>query len=211
MEVIADQPFQILLQLVHDRRLDPWEVDIEPLFRVIAEHMLAETNMRLSGRAILSASTLLRIKSEVATKGNGYPGTGEEPELATDFELPELGQITVIQRAPRKITIAELMGALAEALREAHVSPKARRKRMEKIIRWLDGYHINIERHMERLCSKLVELSAGVREVAFSEIPFERTKLGAVRTLLLLLFLGARGKIALRQEQHFGEIFISLS
>ena len=211
MGVIADQPFQILLGLVHDRKLDPWEVDIQKLIGIFAHRSSGEDlNMRSPGRAILSASTLLRMKSDAAVNGDGYPTGVEEPELGFDFDLPNLGQVTVIQRSPRKITIVELLDAFAEALKEVRVPPGSKKRRMERIVRWLDEYHINIEKHLEGLYSKLVELSAHVREVAFSELPFERSKIGAVRTFLLLLFLCARGKIALRQEEHFGDIFVRL-
>jgi segregation and condensation protein A len=215
MAVVLDQPFQILLELVQAHKLDPWDVDIEKLADVFIQRIneMQELDLRLSGRAIFSASILLRMKSEYMFNGNGN-GSGlelEEEDLGGfDLNLPDLGSITVVQRAPRKITIFDIMGALQEALREMPAQRRTIRRDMEKIMKHLSEYHINLDRYIDELYQKILNLASAGEDVVFSKLIPERTRLAASRTLLLLLFLSARGKIILDQNEPFGEIFVKL-
>ncbi|MEM3012786.1 MAG: segregation/condensation protein A [Candidatus Hadarchaeales archaeon] len=205
MEVVVDEPFEILLHLVQEGKLDPWEVDIEVVMDILSRRIFESgVDLRLSGRAMLSASTLLRLKAE----GNGN-GKGEEEEVELpEVELPEIGPLLLIQHEGRKVGLEELLSALREALREVP-PPKAQEKRLvEKLVKRINEFRLRIEELMESLYSKVLALSEGKGEVAFSELLGERTRKEAVRTLLLLLFLSNRGRVGLRQEEVFGEIYV---
>lgn len=205
MEVVVDEPFEILLHLVQEGKLDPWEVDIEVVMDILSRRIFESgVDLRLSGRAMLSASTLLRLKAE----GNGN-GKGEEEEVELpEVELPEIGPLLLIQHEGRKVGLEELLSALREALREVP-PPKAQEKRLvEKLVKRINEFRLRIEELMESLYSKVLSLSEGRGEVAFSELLGERTRKEAVRTLLLLLFLSNRGRVGLRQEEVFGEIYV---
>lgn len=205
MEVVVDEPFEILLHLVQEGKLDPWEVDIEVVMDILSRRIFENgVDLRLSGRAMLSASTLLRLKAE----GNGN-GKGEEEEVELpEVELPEIGPLLLIQHEGRKVGLEELLSALREALREVP-PPKAQEKRLvEKLVKRINEFRLRIEELMESLYSKVLSLSEGREEVAFSELLGERTRKEAVRTLLLLLFLSNRGRVGLRQEEVFGEIYV---
>lgn len=197
MEVVVDEPFEILLHLVQEGKLDPWEVDIEVVMDALSRRILGD--LRLSGRAMLSASTLLRLKAE----GNGNGKAEEEEEELPELELPEVGPLFLIQHEGRKVTLEELLSALREALREAPPSRAQERRLVEKLVRRINEFRLRIGELMEALYSRI--LSAG-GEVEFSGLLEERTRLCAVRTLLLLLFLAKEGRVVLRQEEPFGEI-----
>ena len=213
MVVVSDQPFQILLELVQAHKLDPWDVDIEKLTDVFVQRVqnTREPDLRLSGRTLLSASILLRMKSDYMMNSNGR-GQEVEEELdeALDLTLPELGPIMMIQRAARKITLVDLMGALQDAMKEVPVHSRPSRKGLEKVMRLLSEYHINVEKYLEKLHRRIAEMTAGGRAVTLMELVTERTRIGVARTLLLVLFLSVQGKVAIQQEEPFGEIFISL-
>jgi len=213
MVVVSDQPFQILLELVQAHKLDPWDVDIEKLTDVFAQRVqkMHDPDLRLSGRTLLSASILLRMKSDYVVNSNGR-GQEVEEELdeALDLTLPEIGPIMMIQRGARKITLVDLMGALQDAMKEVPVHARPSRKGMEKVMRLLSEYHINVEKYLEKLHSRIAELAAEGRAVTLMELVTERTRIGVARTLLLVLFLCMQGKITIRQNEPFGEIFISL-
>lgn len=213
MERIADQPFQILLGLVQGHKLDPWDVDIEKLAGLFMQRVgkMRELDLRVSGRTLLSASVLLRMKSDYALDGRGKEGTDEELEELLDISLPELGQITIVQRSPHKITLVELMGALREALRDVPAPRPPRRRGLERVVRTLSEYHINVEKYIDELYQRITDLTAAGHSVSLSELAAERTKIAVARTLLLILFLSAQGRVTLRQDEPFGEVFVSLS
>lgn len=209
--MMMDQPFQILLELVQGHKLDPWEVDIEKLTTIFVRHLREKgrPDLRISGRALLSASTLLRMKSDRVLNGGEGALDDSELEEFPYIDLPDLGRISIIPRALRKITLDELMGALREALEDIP-PPKSRQSRkLEKIFRKLSDYQVNIEGHLDELYQRIKSSLSSSGEVIFSQLA-ERTRLAVVRTLLLLLILFARGKVVLRQADPFGEIFISL-
>lgn len=206
---MIDQPFQILLELVRQHKLDPWDVDLEQLAGVFLLHVGEDgTNLRSSGRAILSASTLLRMKTDRALNGDKHASMPEEIEDIPLVDLPELGPVMMIRPAARGITLAELLSTLKEALREIPPPRRWSRRGIEKVMRSVSDFHVNLERYLNDLYARVLELSK-VGEVTLTKLITDRTRLEVVRILLLALILSARGKISLRQEGHFGEIFVS--
>jgi segregation and condensation protein A len=207
MEVVVDEPFEILLHLVQEGKLDPWEVDIEVVMEALCKRIFERgVDLRLSGRAMLSSSILLRLKSEGT--GNGRGEDGEEGLEPPELELPEIGPLFLIQHEGRKIGLEELLSALREALREVPPPRVPERRLVEKMVRRINEFRLRIEEYLEGLYSKILSLSGG-GEVAFSSLLEEPTRKCAVRTLLLLLFLSHRRKVRLRQEEPFGEIYVS--
>ena len=207
---MADHPFQILLELVQARKLDPWDVDLERLARIYFRRPeLKEPDLRLAGRALLSASILLRIKSDWAL--NGYNGQEEPRELEelVDVALPELGPVALIRPALRQITLHDLLGALKDALKEIP-SPKPVSKRREKILRSLCDFRINIQKHLEELHRRIARLAERGEVITLEKLVHRPTKLAVARTLLLLLFLSNQRKVRLEQKEPFGEIYVSL-
>jgi segregation and condensation protein A len=214
MVVVSDQPFQILLELVQAHKLDPWDVDIEKLTGVFVQRVqnAQEPDLRLSGRTLLSASILLRMKSDYVMNSNNGNGEKLEEELDEnmDLALPEIGPIMMIERTARKITLVDLMGALGDALNEVPVRSRPTKKGLDKVMRLLSEYHINVEKYLENLHKQIAEMTAGGRTITLMELVTERTRIGVARTLLLVLFLTVQGKVAINQEEPFGEIFVSL-
>jgi len=213
MAVVLDQPFQILLELVQAHKLDPWDVDIEKLTDVFVQRVqeMRELDLRLSGRTLLSASILLRMKSDYLINSNGRGREAEEElDEVLDITLPELGPVMMIQRAERKITLVDLMGALQDAIKEVPTRAQPSRKGLDKIMRLLSEYHINIEKYLEKLHERIAKLAADGRTITLTELVTERTRIGVARTLLLVLFLSVQGKISVWQDEPFGEISISL-
>lgn len=213
MTTLTDQPIQTLLELVQQHRLDPWDVDLEKLTHVYLKKIqeMTEPDLRASGRALLSASVLLRIKSSYTRNGNGNGQAAEEGlEDLLEVDFPDLGEITLVQNTPRKITLADLIGALQEALAEMPAKRIIPSKKMEKIVKILSEYETNIDKYMEELYKRIFNLvKAGERVTLFTLIE-ERTRLAVARTLLLLLFLCSEGKVILEQPDMFGDIIVKL-
>jgi segregation and condensation protein A len=213
MTVVLDQPFQILLGLVQDHKIDPWDVDIGKLAEVFIKHIkeMEELDLRVSGRTVLSASVLLRMKSDYVLNENGNGNVAEEElQDVLDIGLPELGPVMLIHQSPRKITIAALLGALQEALQDEPNIKHPIRRGLEKIMRVLSEYDINIEKYLEKMYHRITELANDGHNVTFSELITEKTRIAVARTLLLLLLLCGQKKVALAQDDLFGEIFVFL-
>ena len=213
MTVVLDQPFQILLGLVQEHKIDPWDVDIEKLAEVFIKRIeeMEELDPRVSGRTVLSASVLLRMKSDYVLNENGNGNIAEEElQDVLDIGLPELGPVMLIHQSPRKITISDLLGALQEALQDEPNIKHPIRRGLEKIMRVLSEYDINIEKYLEKMYQRIMELAKDGHNVTFSELITEKTRIAVARTLLLLLLLCGQKKVALAQDDLFGEIFVSL-
>jgi len=213
MTTLTDQPIQTLLELVQQHKLDPWDVDIEKLTHVYIQRIqeMRELDLRASGRVLLSASVLLRIKSSYAINGNGGEQVAEDGlDDILDLDFPDLGEITLVQNTPRKITLADLLGALHEALSEIPAKKIHQSKKMEKIIQILSEYDVNIEKHLDALYKRISALVGAGTRVTLLTLVEERTRLAVARTLLLLLFLCADGKVVLEQPDLFDDILVSL-
>ena len=211
MTSLTDQPIQTLLELVQQHKLDPWDIDIEKLAGLYIQRIreIVEVDLRASGRALLSSSVLLRIKSDYALNGHGTQVSAEELDDLLDLNLPDLGQINIIQTTPRKITLAELLGALREALAEIPEKKPIVSRKMEKVFQTVDEYEINIIKHMAMLHKRILDLLKSGNNLTLLTLVEERTKVAIARMLLLLLYLCAEGKITLEQPEMFGEIYIS--
>ena len=212
MTVLTDQPMQTLLELVQQHKLDPWDVDIEKLAYLYIQRVrkIIDVDLRSSGRTLLSSSVLLRIKSEHALNGRRKKIDAEEIDDLLDINLPDLGEINIIQSTPRKITLVDLLGALKDALKEIPEKKPVVSKKMERVVKSVDEYEINIIKHMALLHKRILDLLDSGNHLTLIKLVGEQTKIAIARMLLLLLYLFADGKIALEQSEMFGEICVSV-
>jgi len=211
--VIFDQPFQILLNLAREKKIDPWDVDIDKVANLYAERIRRrrKLDLRISGRALFSASTLLRMKAD----NPPFDGNGEaEEELLEefDFEMMDLGSVSLYDRGSQQITLSDLASSLREALEksESRSGGKERKVTVEDVVWEIDDYHLNIEDHIEEFHEKISMLVKPGERVDFVQLLPTEDEVELCRNLLLALFLSSRGKVALHQEEHFAEIYIEL-
>ena len=212
MVVVFDQPFQILLELVRNNKLDPWDIDIEKLTKVFLQRIqeMRELDLRVSGRTLLSAAILLRMKSRRLAGISEDAQDDAELDEDLDLDLPDLGAITMMQLTPRKITLDELIGALQDALSEPPPPKPKIRGKPKPFIPTLDGFYVNIEEKLGEFHQRIAGFVPDGEIIGLTDLLQEDTRIEFVRTLLLSLFLGKDGKIDLWQEEPFGEIFITL-
>ncbi len=148
-------------------------------------------------------------------KENGENGEEEEEDELLenlDFDMPDLGPITLIRQNHQQITLSDLAGSLQNVL-EKKESPKKKENKVKNVkdIMWeVDDYHINIEEHIEEFHEKIALLAGQGQKINFIQVLPENDKKEICKNLLLALFLWSRGKINLEQEEHFGEIYIEL-
>ncbi len=202
-------PVDILLQLVTMGKVDPWNIDIVDLTEKYIERLreMKELDLRLSARAILAASILLRMKTEALLYGNGEEEEKKEERIRVEVEplAPPL------RRVERYYTFDDLIEALMDALEEAEKRKPRKRKRVEieEEVFVVDDFRVDVEKHVNRLYEIVKRLYEESKErISFWDLIFDPSPKIVARTFLYLLFLTNRGKIELLQEEPFGEIYI---
>ncbi|MFX1485730.1 MAG: hypothetical protein ACFFBS_01250 [Promethearchaeota archaeon] len=207
-------PWTLLTDVVKLSKVSPWNIDLDELVHGFLEKMLTLSlvNFRVSGIALLSASILYRMKTELAlTLGEGE----EESNLSEEFKLlPPIRP--PFRLVSRKVTIDELLIALEDALRQEVESKK--RKPVTKTIELetpdvvyeVEPDKAEIEKTLALVYERIRTLSHNGEPIRFSQLILEKRKIIMVRTFVCILLLSFRGKIDIWQEEPFGEIFVKL-
>ncbi|NJE01491.1 ScpA family protein [Thermococcus sp. JdF3] len=202
-------PVDILLQLVTMGKVDPWNIDIVDLTEKYIERLreMKELDLRVSARAILAASILVRMKSEALLYGDEEEEEEHEEKLHVDVEplAPPL------RRVERYYTFDDLLDALMDALEEAEKRKPRKKKKVEieEEVFVVDDFRVDIEKHVYRLHEIVVNMYRETREpINFWDLVFDPTPKIVARTFLYLLFLSNMGKVDLIQEEPFGEILV---
>ena len=203
-------PVDILLQLVTMGKVDPWNIDIVDLTEKYIERLreMKELDLRVSARAILAASILVRMKSEALLRADEE----EEEERHEEKLRVEVEPLAPpLRRVERYYTFDDLLDALMDALEEAEKRKPRKRKKVEieEEVFVVDDFRVDIEKHVHRLHGIVVRMYRERGEpIRFWDLVFDPSPKIVARTFLYLLFLSNMGKVDLIQEEPFGEILV---
>jgi len=217
----------VLKELVKSEEMDPWDVDVSTITRRYIETVktLKEHDLKISGKMLLAAAILLKIKSnrlvgeDIEYLDRLISQQDEEDDLL-DLE-DDIGPRAaehipkdLIPKTPqprkRKVSIHDLMQALEKALEvkrrrvlqsepPTHVLIPSRKKDISAIIK--DVYGTVKKFFWDTPKNKLM----------FSELlPENADKEGKIDTFMPLLHLATAQRVDLHQEQHFGDFVVSL-
>ncbi len=214
-------PVDMLVDLVIQGEMDPWDIDIASLAQRFLEEVrsMVKLNLRLSGKTLLTSAILLRMKSEhIMPQENGHNGHnghdayedyGWDEAYDLDFNVPPL-TTPLRRRAERRVTLFELVEALQQALNEEVIRKNfpPRRRVKPKLVIQVDEE--SIREKIISLYDRLLELAQQNEVLRFGELIYDPTPRHVVETLLYLLYLDSQGKLTVWQEELFGEIFITL-
>ncbi len=218
----------ILYDLVKKEGMDPWDVDISRIAQGYIELVktLEEHDFRLSGKVLLAAAILLKMKSsKMVNEEIGELDRlikGEEPTDDLLFEEPDnyaderedTRGASLIPRTPqprtRKVSIFDLVKALEKALEVKHrrvhnampPAPLPQMKKMKDITLLI------------RIIYGKIKVFFGAEpkgKLTFNQLVPSQEKDDKVHTLIPLLHLSQQRKVDLSQEQPFGEIGVSLA
>ncbi len=218
----------IIHELVREGKVDPWDVDLSVLAReyITIIKKLKAHNFRLSGKVILAAAILLKMKTErlgveqllQLTNPDDFPPDELELQGGPEGTAAEkhFTKAKLSMRIPgvrkRKVTVFELVDALKKAL---DVDEK-RRFRQSEIAAMIKPRHIELRK--VDVFSKIDALWRKIKEkikkysknlLQFSELVPSKEKKEVIWTLIPLLHLAQQQKVELRQDVPFGEIFIA--
>lgn len=217
----------ILYDLVKSEQMDPWDIDITKLSQRYIETVqkLQETNFYVSGKMILAAAILLKLKSEhLVNKDLAMFDSKlfyQEPTDLQDLEsagskyerMVDLPQLTIRtpQARKRKVSISDLVVALDRALRVSQ-RKEIKRQIFERPQMSVPAKKIDISSLIKDVYEKVVNFfkEDKTKKLKFSQlIPSER-KEDKIVTFLPLLHLSNEEKVGLYQEKHFEDFDINL-
>lgn len=212
----------VIYELAREGKIDPWDIDISVLTAEYLQMLkkLKEMNFRLSGKVILAAAVLLKMKAErIGLEQLYLLMNPPEPELVDtdDMELEKHFTKAELQsRIPmprkRKVTIFELVDALKKAI-EVDERRRQRVLDLRPAPRVLEIKKPDIFSKIQVVFSKLRDLAKKFKNklIPFDDIIPSNEKRDVIWTLIPLLHLANEGKLELQQEEAFGKIFIKTS
>ena len=215
----------IIYELVKSEQMDPWDIDVSILAQkyIYMLRNLKEHDFRISGKILLAAAILLKMKSnklvgeDLSELDRLLIGVEEEMHELGFEETSEIGKLeeipALIPRTPqprkRKVSIFDLVKALERALevkkrRLLHSIPPLnleapkRKRDITQIIREVYGK------------IKSFFIGALKDKLTFSKLLPSESKEDKVYTFIPLLHLAQQNKVDLIQEVPFGEIEVLL-
>jgi segregation and condensation protein A len=214
----------IIYELVKSGEIDAWDIDISQLTsRYIGiVKKLEEFDFKVSGKVLLAAAILLKIKSnklvgedleelDKIISGQQDEGFFDENVSLILNQNPEQIQ-PLIPRLPqprkRKVSIYDLMGALEQAL---EVKQRRLIKNMPSFDIEIPKKRPNINLVIQNLYLRVKRFFvAGNQNLTFSKLIPSESREDKVFTFIPLLHLANRRYVDLEQKTHFGEIAISI-
>jgi len=218
----------IIFDLVKSKEMDPWDVDISMLAKWYLEKLnqLKTTDLKLSGKVLLAAALMLRLKSKklvgedlsefdrllaVSEMSGDQFYDSLEQELSQGEKIAIEGNFELFPRTPqprqRKVSVYELVKALEKAL-------EVKKRRIMN--RLHDGPELvmpeqkfDITSALSSLYSRILGFFKSSKHVSFTELLPSQTKEDKVFTFIPLLHLSNQKKVFLDQKEHFGEIRVN--
>lgn len=223
---------QIIFTAVKTEDMNPWDIDIKMLSQafLIKLREFKEMDFKISGKVILAAAIMLRLKSNkligedmnylnqliASSSKNEEEAFYEELASMEGNEKVEVSidgkNFELIPRTPqprkRKVSVYDLVEALEKAL-----EVKNRRKGWgeDEIQMVIPTRKVNIEHLVHKTFGEIMEHFLTQKEVKlmFHNLLKAGTKEEKVYTFIPLLHLSNTGRINLTQEVHLGEIHIT--
>lgn len=219
----------VIYELARDGKINPWDIDVSVLAHEYLGTIkkLKEMNFRLSGKVILAGAILLKLKAErlgtdqLLALMNPEKYAPDDRDTDDSFDLEREKHFTkagLNLRIPgvrkRKVTVFELVEALKTAL-------DVDAKRQARLAAWkTDAIRplpeikkVDIFAKIHAVFDKLRDFVKKFNKmtVTFDEILPSKEKKDVIWTFLPLLHLANQDKIALRQDEPFGKIYVDIS
>ena len=202
----------VIRDIVKKENMDPWDIDISELTTKFVDS-IEDKNIVMYGKLFLTASLLLRMKSEMIDEEYDYylADLVGAIDLKEVFEMPNVHIFPKLTPSrKRKVTVDDLV----DALKKAMVVEERRKRRHEnkaKSLKIREMFNsVDIEKKMRGIYSKIVEFfqKFGKSKVSFYEVTQSNERTDIIWTFIPLLHLATEGKLELVQDEPFGEIYV---
>ena len=223
------KPAEILLNLVRNKDVDPWNMDIVNITDQYLQEIekMKDLDIRVSGRAILASSILLKMKSSILLEEgedqdedqNDDDRESEEKQKKLEPELDELKPVSPpARRTKRYYSIDELVEALNDVLDEEkekntdqenlkNDSIRTKQEKFKEEIK-IEDNRANIQKNVDELYEKIKDMQIDNDPVKFHNVVLESSLRGVSRTFLYILYLVNEEKIEIKQDNEYGDFFI---
>jgi segregation and condensation protein A len=221
-----EDPVEILVGMAERGDIDPWNIDIME----VTDHFLAELerrrelDLRISGRTLFFAATLLRMKSE-------YLGEGEEEISSETVEIPEGEDLftefrgtdpvdrlerEIQRRLGRKdlrkppVTLYELIKLLKTAEKHQRRRQRTPNEDAEPEVIADDVVSIAHREDYQGAAARVLaslDPEPGQTEIALDSL-CRRLEWPLPDVYIPLLFLTLEGKVDISQQEFYGELLV---
>ena len=206
-------PWNILFELNKFDKLTPWNVNIAYLLRSFLSEMerTGKVDFRASGVALDSSALIYLMKSKLLLTLQEPPSP---PKAPSDFVPPPL--FLPLRHELTSTTIQNLLEVLDDVLkgeklyRLDKVVAQPVLPAVSDILPQFDIFLAELELQMDRLYELLCEKVKGAGIIEFSTLIKGTTRIEAVRTFILLLFLAQEVKVSLWQDEETEELYIAV-
>ena len=219
----------LIKDLVKSEGIDPWDVDISLLAKKYVDivKQLKEVNFFVSGKVVLAASILLKIKTNNLLNNNfadfdsllfSNEEDDEEDGYSSNYHLGTNDHnvrltIKTPQTRKRKVTLNDLVRALEQAL-EVDERREIRKRRFDRIpesIR-IPERNINLGEKIKSIHGSIIDwFQKNEDDITFNHLLDGGEKTDKVYTFMPLLHLENHDKINMKQSAHFEKIYIQLN
>jgi len=215
----------LLYELIKKEQMNPWDINISLLTKKYIETIkeLKELDFRISGKVLLAAAILLKLKSNRLLNEDlselDRLLTESEEELIDELDLeepqrPAEEKHPLIPRTPqprkRKVSVFDLVKALEKAL-------EVKQRRVMNSIPPMDvkipEKKRDITQIIREVYNKIITFLSINKQnkLTFSQLVPSQTKEDKIFTFIPLLHLTNQRKVDLEQKEHFGEIEIMIN
>ncbi|RLG18516.1 hypothetical protein DRN75_01585 [Nanoarchaeota archaeon] len=213
---------RLIINIIKEQKLDPWDIDLEKLANRYLEVLktLKKINFRVSGKFLVAAAILLRMKSDALTKQESE----QEPISVSPLDRETLKMIKqkfgfipydqiFIPKVPlpkkRGITIEDLFQALHSAM-EIKEKKDVRKSKMRTSFN-MEIKKVNMLSLIKKVYEKIVSIFKKEKKekISFNRLIKNYTREEIIWTILPLLHLANQHKVGLEQKEQFGDIFIT--
>ncbi|MDY0387146.1 MAG: ScpA family protein [Methanolobus sp.] len=218
-EDVLSEPVEILMNLAKDGAINPWDIDIVTVTDMFLERIevMQIMDLRISGRTLLYASILLRMKSTGIVMEEEEEDCFEMMDNELDFYEPDeypVPKLPIRRRATRPVTLHELIVELRKAEKvETRRKDRGVYRKLEERSAVTTDDVLGIA-HEEDILGRVRDMAALLKE-SFTEHEFVQLsdlmtddRSENIMTYVSLLFLATEKQVWLAQEELFGELYV---
>ncbi len=204
---------EFLVDLIQSHQMDPWDIDLADIADkyLIKVRELQSVDLRVPANVILASALLLHFKADALRVEDAFRTQEEEiveeTQQLLSEDVPPLVFRTNLPRA-RRVTLQELLTAVDEVMKKGERKPTIKASPMPlNIVLPKESMHERIA----HIYHKAHTLKDAENILLFSAlVEGERTAHQLVLHLLPVLHLVQEQRMAIWQDELFGEIFIKM-